>query len=103
MTAPTRIRATLRDGLTEVRLLMTHPMENGLRKDAEGTRIPAHFITDVEVRHGERVVLAANFGPSVSANPYLAFRFSGGAAGDEISVAWRDNLGASRVDAARIA
>jgi len=103
MTAPTRIRATLREGVTEVRLLMTHPMENGLRKDAEGAVIAAHFITEVTVRHRERVVLAANFGPSVSTNPYLAFRFAGGAAGDEISVAWSDNRGESRVDSARIA
>lgn len=102
MTAPTRIRASLRDGVTEVRMLMAHPMENGLRKDAEGELIPAHYITDVEVRLGERLLLAAQFGPSVSTNPYMSFRFKGAATGDEVSVRWRDNLGDSRTDSARV-
>lgn len=103
MSAPTRIRATLREGVTEVRVLMAHPMENGLRKDLEGNVILAHFITAVVVRHAGRVVLSAEFGPSVSTNPYLAFRFAGGAPGDEIGVSWRDNLGETRTDVARIA
>lgn len=103
MSAPTRIRASLRDGVTELRMLMSHPMENGLRKDAEGSVIPAHYITDVEVRHGERILLTAQFGPSVSTNPYLSLHFSGAAVGDEVTVAWRDNLGGARSDSARIA
>lgn len=103
MSAPTRIRASLRNGVTELRLLMSHPMENGLRKDAEGSVIPAHYITDVDVRHRGRILLVAQFGPSVSTNPYLSLRFSGGTVGDEVTVAWRDNRGEARSDSARIA
>lgn len=103
MSAPTRIRATLHEGITELRMLMAHPMENGLRKDAEGQSVPAHYITEVVVSHAGRVMLTAQFGPSVSANPYLSFRFAGGAAGDEVTVAWRDNRGGARSDSARIA
>ncbi|NMG76624.1 thiosulfate oxidation carrier complex protein SoxZ [Aromatoleum diolicum] len=103
MTSPTRIRAVRGDGVTELRMLLSHPMENGLRKDAEGNRVPAHFITEVSVRHNGKVVLAAAFGPSMSTNPYLAFSIAGGAAGDEIAVSWRDNLGEARSDAVRIA
>lgn len=100
---PMRIRATAKDGVTEVRVLMPHVMETGLRKDAAGAPIPAHFITELSVSHEDRVVLGAQFGPSVSANPYLAFRFAGGARGDRLSVSWVDNRGDSRTDEVRIA
>ncbi|MCC4116988.1 thiosulfate oxidation carrier complex protein SoxZ [Aromatoleum toluclasticum] len=103
MSAPTRIRATLKDGATELRMLFSHPMENGLRKDAEGQRIPAHFIMEVSVRRNGEIVLAADFGPSISTNPYLAFSIAGGAAGDEIVVSWRDNRGETRSDTIRVA
>jgi sulfur-oxidizing protein SoxZ len=100
--AATRIRATVNDGATEVRMQMSHPMENGLRKGPSGDRVPAHYITEVSIRHNDRVVLAASFGPSVSTNPYLAFSFAGGAPGDEITVEWRDSSGDTRSDTHRI-
>ena len=36
MGEPMRNRAQLRDGLTDVRVLMSHLMETGLRKDSAG-------------------------------------------------------------------
>jgi len=102
MSGPTRIRASVKDGVTEVRMLMSHPMESGLRKGPSGERVPMHYIDEITVRHNERVVLAASFGPSVSTNPYLAFSFAGGAPGDEITVSWRDTGGDSRSDSTRI-
>lgn len=103
MTTPTRIRAALKDGGTELRMLLSHPMENGLRKDAEGALVPAHFITELSVRRNGELVLAADFGPSISTNPYLAVSLAGGAVGDEIVVSWRDNRGETRSDAIRVA
>jgi sulfur-oxidizing protein SoxZ len=43
------------------------------------------------------------WGPSVSKNPFLAFRFNGGKQGDKISITWRDNMGETRTDEAAIA
>jgi len=103
MTNPTRIRAVARDGVTEVRVLMSHVMETGRRKDAAGNLVPAHFITGVAVRHNDRLVLAAEFGPSVSANPYLLFRFNGAEKGERLSVSWVDSRGESRSDEVQIA
>lgn len=102
MTSPTRIRATLNEGHTEVRMLMQHDMENGRRKDEAGSLIPAWYITDMEVKHGERIVLQGQFGTSVSKNPYLIFRFDGGAKGEVVSVSWSDNRGERRKDEAII-
>lgn len=102
MTNPTRIRAVTKDDVTEVRMLMSHPMESGQRKDASGRLVPAHFITEVTVRHNGRVVLAADFGPAVSRDPYLTFKFRGGVKGDRLVVAWTDNRGESRSDEATL-
>ena len=100
---PIRLRANLLDGQTEVRLLISHPMETGLRKDAAGVLIPSHYITDLSVWHQERLVLQARFGPSVAANPYLNFRFDGGAVGDGVRVEWTDSRGESQRESTRIA
>lgn len=102
MTNPIRIRAVTKDGVTEVRMLMAHPMETGQRKDAAGKPIPAHFITEVTVRHNGRVVLSADFGPAVSRDPYLLFRFRGGAKGDRVGVSCLDSRGATRSDEATV-
>lgn len=98
MGSPMKIRATTTDGVTEVKALMSHPMETGLRKGPDGVVVPAHYIDDVSVSHNGKVVLAATWGPAVSQNPFLSFKFKGGAPGDKISVSWRDNTGDSRTD-----
>ena len=50
------------------------------------TVVPAWFITELVAKHNDKVVLSSEFGPSVSKNPYLAFKFKGGAKGDKIIV-----------------
>ncbi len=99
---PMKIRAASKDGITEVKVLVSHEMETGQRKDANGATVPAWFITDLTAKHGDKVVLAAEFGPSVSKNPYLAFKFAGGAKGEKVTVSWKDNKGDSRTDEATI-
>lgn len=100
---PMKIRAAVKEGVTEVKILMQHDMETGLRKDADGVLVPAWFINEVKVQHQDRIVLEAQFGQSVSKNPYLLFRFKGGAAGEKITVSWVDNKGDTRADEATIA
>ncbi len=102
MAGPMRIRAASADGVTEVRVLMSHPMETGQRRDSSGEPIPAHYITELTAKHGDKTVLTAYMGPSVSTNPYLAFKFQGGAAGDTVQVSWVDNKGESRTDEVQI-
>ena len=99
---PMKIRAAVKDGVTEVKILMQHDMETGLRKDAEGKLVPAWFITEVKAQYQGRTVLEAQFGQSVSKNPYLLFRFKGGAAGEKVAVNWVDNTGDKRSDEAAI-
>jgi sulfur-oxidizing protein SoxZ len=103
MTDPIRIRARSKGDLTEVLVLMPHPMETGLRKDAAGALVEAHFITDVRVTTGGRTVLDARMSIAVSQDPLLGFRFRGGRPGDRISVTWTDNKGETRTDETVIA
>ena len=53
------MRATLGQGFTDVRVLMTHPMETGLRKDAEGKLVPTHFIQNLTVKVNGKTVVDA--------------------------------------------
>ncbi|WP_439537393.1 thiosulfate oxidation carrier complex protein SoxZ [Methyloversatilis sp.] len=98
MAGPMRIRAASNGNETEVKILMSHDMETGQRKDASGALVPAHHITELTATHNGRVVLAAQFGPAVSKNPYLQFKFAGGAKGDKVNVSWVDNKGDKRTD-----
>ena len=100
---PMRIRAQVKDGLTDVRVLMSHPMETGLRKDTAGKIIPALYINDVKATSGGKTVLTAKWGQAISQNPYLQFRFKGAKAGDKVVVSWTDNSGDTRTDEVAIA
>lgn len=101
--SPMKIRANNKEGVTEVKVLMSHEMETGQRKDSAGAIVPAWFITELSATHNGKVVLSSDFGPSVSKNPYLQFKFKGGAKGDKIAVSWKDNKGESRTDEATVA
>ncbi len=98
MAGKMRVRASIKNGVTEVKALMSHPMETGLRKDTDGNPIPAHHITDVEVKLNDKVVLTAYWGGSVSQNPFLSFEINGGAPGDKLSIMWKDNKGESQTE-----
>ncbi len=102
MSDPMKIRATMAGDKVEVKILMSHEMETGQRKDSKGALIPAWFIQTVSATHNGRTVLAAEWGPAVSKNPFLSFRFSGGKPGEKVIVAWEDNKGDKRTDEATI-
>lgn len=95
MAGPMKIRATLAGGFTEVRVLMTHPMETGQRKDPDGRLVPLHFITNVTVKVNGKVAVESEISQGVSRNPVFSFRLKGGARGDRIEVGWLDNTGES--------
>ena len=98
MADPMKIRATVKDGVADVRVLMAHEMETGQRKDASGKTIPAWHITEVTASLNGKPVMVAHWGPAVSKNPYLNFRIKGAKAGDKITVQWVDNKGDKRTD-----
>jgi sulfur-oxidizing protein SoxZ len=103
MADPMKIRAQSAEGVTTVRVLMSHEMETGQRKDAEGKVIPAWFIREVTAQLNGQTVMTAQWGPSVSKNPYLQFRIKGAGPGDKVTISWADNHGDTRTDSAVVA
>ena len=102
MSDPMRIRAQSAGDKTTVRVLMNHEMETGLRKDASGKAIPAWFIQEVSAALNGKPVMTAQWGPSISKNPFLQFIVKGAKAGDKVSVTWTDNKGDKRTDEAAV-
>lgn len=89
-----KIRATLQGDTADVKVLMNHIMETGLRKDAKtGQLIPAHFINQVTATLGGKTVLEAQWGAAISKNPFLGFKVKGAKAGDKVAINAVDNLG----------
>jgi len=98
-----RVQAKVTDGETEVKALMNHPMETGTRKDSKtGELVPAHFIQEVVCEYQGKVVLTADWSGGISKNPYLAFKFKGGAADESVKVSWTDNKGETEAQEVKI-
>ena len=89
-----KIRARLQGDVADVKVLMFHPMETGLRKDPiTGELIPLHFIQHVIAAHNGKTVLDAQWSRAISKNPFVNFRIRGAKAGDKVTVSWEDNRG----------
>lgn len=88
-----KMRAKLSGDITEVKMIMNHPMETGRKKDDFGQLIPAYFIQLVTAKLNDKTVLEMQWGTGISKNPYLTFYLKGAALNDKISVNWVDNLG----------
>ena len=102
MADPMRIRAQMAGDTATVRVLMSHEMETGQRRDAAGALVPAWFIQEVSASHNGKVVMQAQWGPSIAKNPFLQFNVKGAKAGDKITVNWLDNKGDKRTDEATV-
>lgn len=97
-----RLRAHYRNGITTVKSIIRHPMDNGFKKDANGTLIPEHYIREVICKHDDNEVLHCHWSRAVSKNPYLSFKFAGAKPGDTISIYWIDTKGQSDIAKADI-
>jgi sulfur-oxidizing protein SoxZ len=102
MADPMRIRAQAAGDKATVRVLMSHEMESGQRRDAAGKLVPAWHITEVSASLNGKPVLSAEWGPAVSKNPFLQFAIKGAKAGDKVTVVWKDNKGDTRTDEATV-
>jgi sulfur-oxidizing protein SoxZ len=97
-----RIRAQASGGNAVIRVLMSHEMETGQRRDSAGQLVPAWHIQEVTATHNGKTVMTAQWGPAVAKNPYLQFTVKGAKAGDKVAVSWKDNRGDSRTDEATV-
>jgi sulfur-oxidizing protein SoxZ len=59
--------------IIQIKTLVQHPMETGLRKDASGNVIPRKIINKFTCEFNGKPVFSAELEPAVAANPYLQF------------------------------
>ena len=94
MARETKVRTRTQEGAVEVLVLVTHPMETGMRKDkASGKVIPAHFIQELNIELNGKLMASASLGIGVSENPLLGFRSKTAKNGDKLKIRWKDNKG----------
>ena len=86
-----RIRAVEKDGIIEVKALVKHPMETGLRLDlATRGYWPEHIITEGIVRLNDEVALKMEWSIAIAKNPFMKFRLHG-KKGDRLDLWFIDN------------
>jgi sulfur-oxidizing protein SoxZ len=91
---PIVIRAKHTNGITKVRVMITHPMIDHEDRDKENSNNNRpNFIQDITCFLGEETVMSALCSGNVGRDPFLAFDFEGGNKGDTIRITWVDNRG----------
>jgi sulfur-oxidizing protein SoxY len=85
----------------DVRTLINHPMETGLRKAEDGKVIPEKIINEFRAALGTEPVVTARFHRAVAANPYLLFYVAAGLSG-ELTLEWKEDSGLTASATARI-
>lgn len=94
MAEPMKVRAQLVGDTADIKIVISHPMETGQRKDPKTNQtIPAHYIVNFTASVNGKTVLNANWGPSISKNPFMGVRVRGAKAGDKVVVQWEDSKG----------
>jgi sulfur-oxidizing protein SoxZ len=82
--------------IVEVKALVSHIMETGQRKDAQGNTIPRKILNKFTCTVAGRQVFAADFEPAISANPYIQFKFKATKSGPVV-LTWTDDDGSTIV------
>lgn len=88
---PDRIK---RGDLITVNSIISHPMDTGFFRTAEGTPIPAYFIKDVVVTYAGREVARFEWTSGISRDPVVSFTVKADEEGP-LTMVWSDNKGAA--------
>ena len=93
----TKIRTKTQGGVTDVLVLVSHPMETGQRPDPKdkNKKVPAHYIQKLNFSLNGKEIASTDLGPAVSKDPLIGIRLKGVKPGDKIKVTWSDNQGQS--------
>ncbi len=96
MSRPPRIwisnRSPARGETVHVRTMITHPMDAGLRRDADGRPLPRNIVNRVQCLLDRTPLFEWFPETAISQNPYLEFRFLADAPGP-LRLIWTDDQG----------
>ncbi|BCN93829.1 thiosulfate oxidation carrier complex protein SoxZ [Thiomicrorhabdus immobilis] len=102
MSIKIRMRGKSVNGVAEVKALIKHPMESGVRMNKKtGKPYPAKYIDMVQVSVNGTPAVDAQWSGAVSANPYMAVQVKANA-GDEVTVSLSDNTGEKGTDSIKL-
>ncbi|OGI59097.1 MAG: thiosulfate oxidation carrier complex protein SoxZ [Candidatus Muproteobacteria bacterium RBG_19FT_COMBO_61_10] len=94
MEYPTKLKIRPKDGATEILILVSHPMETGLRVDSKTKeKVPAHFIQSMTIQLNGKDVAVADLGVAISKDPLVGVSIANAKKGDKVNVSWSDNQG----------
>lgn len=75
-----------------VNAIISHPMDTGLFRTAEGEPIPAYFIKDVVVTYGDQEVARFEWTSGISRDPVISFTLRADREAP-LTMVWSDNKG----------
>lgn len=81
-----------RGDLIVVNAIISHPMNTGFFRDADGKPIPAYFIKDVVVTYGDREVARFMWTSGISRDPIVSFTLRADREAP-LAMTWTDNKG----------
>jgi sulfur-oxidizing protein SoxY len=82
-----------RDEIVEIKTMISHWMETGLRTDVAGNPIPRRIINQMSCSRDSEPIFAADLSPAIAANAYLSFYMLARSFG-ALEFAWREDGGA---------
>lgn len=86
-------RSAEKGEVIEIKTLISHEMETGLRKDKQGNPIPRNIINKFVCKYNGEVVFSVDLEPAISANPYMQFYVKATESG-ELEFIWHEDGGA---------
>ena len=90
-----------RGDTVEIKVLISHPMESGQRRDDQGQVIPRKIINSFVCAWNGEEVFSADLFPAIAANPFLSFTAIAEASGT-VSMSWVDDDGAVQTELVEI-
>ena len=85
----------------DVKLLISHPMESGQRRDAVGLAIPRDIINLLVCTLNGEEVLRMNLFPAIAANPFIAFSVIADRSGP-LAINFTDDHGTTQTETALV-
>jgi sulfur-oxidizing protein SoxY len=82
-----------RDEIVEIKTMISHWMETGLRIDVAGNPIPRRIVNRMSCSRDGEPIFAADLSPAIAANAYLSFYMLARASG-VLEFAWHEDGGA---------
>ena len=87
--------------MIDVKAVVTHVMETGNRKDADGKPIPRDIVHTFVATFEGTQVFRGDFGPGISANPFISFPMRVSGPGTFV-LSWTTDSGETLTDQATL-